>query len=482
MASSASDPSTRVIAGSTLGDGRYAVTRLLGEGSQGQTLEAIDKLNGQLVAIKRFSIRGAASWKDVELAEREARVLAQLDHPALPKHLAQFEEDGALLLVMSLVEGETLASKREQGQLFSTVEVMQLLWQLGGVLTYLHNRAPPVIHRDVKPRNILQRPDGSFALVDFGSVRDRLKADGSTVVGTFGFMAPEQFQGRALPVTDVYGLGATALVLLTGTAPEDQPHQGLAIDVKAALGAGADPRVVQLLSSMLHPDPDQRLVDLQPAMEQLFGQRPEFFAGARGGRRAASASVPPSRETPRQDRQSEREPSSPGEQARASGTSGSDHPQRARGTNSWGGPVLVLVLVLGLWTARVATWALMRFSLPLLLIALSLVFGEALRRAANKVRSVGKRGDEGLRRASRRVRSAGMRQETTPQPRSATPPPPRAEGTAGSARRAERVRVDAWPNRQRQRATVRGKARVIETELEELESEPDGNEASRRRR
>jgi len=99
MASRASVPSTRVIAGSTLGDGRYAVTRLLGQGSQGQTLEAIDKLNGQLVAIKRFSIRGAASWKDVELAEREARVLAQLDHPALPKHLAQFEEDGALLLV-----------------------------------------------------------------------------------------------------------------------------------------------------------------------------------------------------------------------------------------------------------------------------------------------------------------------------------------------------------------------------------------------
>ncbi|MCA9644547.1 MAG: serine/threonine protein kinase [Polyangiaceae bacterium] len=253
-------------AGDSLGRGRYAVTQLIGEGAQGQTLQAIDKRDGTLVAIKRFSVRGASSWKDVELAEREARVLAQLDHPALPRHLDHFEEDGALYLVMTLVEGESLAELRRQGKLLGTAEVRTLLTQMADVLGYLSQRAPPVIHRDIKPSNIVRRPDGSYALVDFGSVRDHLKADGSTVVGTFGYMAPEQFQGRALAVSDVYGLGATALTLLTGVAPDQQPHRGLGIDVESALGAGADSELVALLSGMLTPDPDVRTRDLKAAL------------------------------------------------------------------------------------------------------------------------------------------------------------------------------------------------------------------------
>ena len=85
-------------------------------------------------------------------------------------------------------------------------------------------------------------PDGSFAFVDFGAVRDKLRPEGgSTIVGTFGYMAPEQFQGRALPASDVYAIGATALSMLTGRQPEDLPHKGLAIDVRAALGRSRQP-------------------------------------------------------------------------------------------------------------------------------------------------------------------------------------------------------------------------------------------------
>ncbi|MGE0324830.1 MAG: serine/threonine-protein kinase [Polyangiaceae bacterium] len=253
-------------AGDSLGNGRYVVTQLIGEGAQGQTLQAIDKRDGTLVAIKRFSVRGASSWKDVELAEREARVLAQLDHPGLPRHLDHFEEDGALYLVMSLVEGESLAELRQRGELLDAAEVRSLLAQMAEVLNYLGRRAPPVIHRDIKPSNIVRRANGSYALVDFGSVRDHLKRDGSTVVGTFGYMAPEQFQGRALPVSDVYGLGATALTVLTGVAPDQQPHRGLGIDVARALGPGADSELVALLGGMLTPDPDVRTRDLVAAL------------------------------------------------------------------------------------------------------------------------------------------------------------------------------------------------------------------------
>ena len=82
----------------SLRDERYAVIGLLAEGSQGATLDAVDKRDGRPVAIKRFQVKGARSWKDVELAEREARVLRRLSHPALPEHVEHFEEDGALRL------------------------------------------------------------------------------------------------------------------------------------------------------------------------------------------------------------------------------------------------------------------------------------------------------------------------------------------------------------------------------------------------
>ncbi len=225
-----------------LHQGRYAVVRVLGQGAQGATLEAVDKQGGRPVAIKRFQVRGADSWKDVELAEREAHVLAQLSHPALPVYLDHFEEDGCLYLVMERIEGESLAALRAQGGRLEHTEVARLLGEIGDALDYLHGRVPPVIHRDLKPSNIIRRPDGSFCLVDFGSVRASLEpSGGSTVVGTFGYMAPEQFQGRALPATDIYGLGATLLTLLSDQEPEDLPHRGLAIDVKAALGGAVSP-------------------------------------------------------------------------------------------------------------------------------------------------------------------------------------------------------------------------------------------------
>ncbi|MBX3183385.1 MAG: serine/threonine protein kinase [Polyangiaceae bacterium] len=387
------------------GGHRYVVTRSLGRGAQGHTLEAIDKASGDLVAIKRFQVRGAASWKDFELAEREARVLAQLSHPSLPRYLDHFEEDGALLLVMSLVPGQDLEARREQGAALETRQVLELLRAIGDVLRYLRGKAPPVIHRDIKPRNIIQRDDGGFSLVDFGSVRDRLKEDGSTIAGTYGYMAPEQFQGRALPVSDVYGLGATALVLLTGVSPEDQPHQGLAIDVRRALGAGADPRLVQLLSWMLTPDPDQRLVDVPQGIEQLFGPpeaeppKPEEAAEAKGPQEAK-----PRRERSKRSAKTKAKTSARRTAERHASGELSD---RFRLRFSLGGLLVGLVLTV-LVAARVANFALLRVSLPLLLgflfTFISLVFRRKMPRASEGLRDAAERGDRQLRRAALRVR------------------------------------------------------------------------------
>lgn len=279
-----------------LKNGRYTLLRTLGEGSQAETWEARDngakkkhpdpanlardfdtyvrRAKGEakhdpnprgLVAIKCFRVGKAKAWKDVELAEREATTLATLDHPNLPEYLEHFEEDGALYLVMEKIEGDVLVPGKTKD-----VDVARMLADIGGALRYLHGRSPSLVHRDVKPGNIIRRPDGSYTLVDLGAVRDRLKpAGGSTVVGTFGYMAPEQFQGRASPQSDLYGLGATALAMITGRQPEDLPHQGLGIDVKASLPRGTSRALAKALSAMLEPDPNDRAESIDDVLALL---------------------------------------------------------------------------------------------------------------------------------------------------------------------------------------------------------------------
>ncbi|MGA3124278.1 MAG: serine/threonine-protein kinase [Polyangiaceae bacterium] len=267
----------------TLQGGRFFLTGLLGEGAQGRTFDAIDRRDGRGVAVKRFDVRGASRWKDAELAEREARVLQSLCHPKLPRYIDHFEEQGSLYLVMEKIEGETLASLRARGRTLAPAEILRFLDDAADVLDYLHRRPVPVIHRDLKPGNVLRRSDGSFAFVDFGAVRDKLRPEGgSTVVGTFGYMAPEQFQGRALPASDVYAVGATALSLLIGCEPETLPHRGLAIDVRASVEQRVDGALADLLARMLEPDPDRRPGRLRALLDALragSADRPHPFDG-----------------------------------------------------------------------------------------------------------------------------------------------------------------------------------------------------------
>lgn len=251
-----------------LRDGRYVLRGRLGEGAQGITFDAVDVRDGRAVAIKRFDVQGARSWKEVELAEREARVLQALDHPYLPRYVDHFEEGGALHLVMEKVEGETLdAIIRREGAL-SEKDVRRLLACADHAFTYLHGRSAQTVHRDVKPRNIIRRPDGSYVFVDFGAVSEKLRPrGGSTIVGTYGYMAPEQLQGRALPATDIYAVGATAVAALSGIEPEALPHRGLRIDVRAALAGRASANMISALEQMLEPDPDRRAASIGPLLE-----------------------------------------------------------------------------------------------------------------------------------------------------------------------------------------------------------------------
>jgi hypothetical protein len=372
--------------------GRYVVTKSLGEGSQGSTFEAVDKREGRLVAIKRFDVRGAKAWKDVELAEREARVLASLHHPKLPAYIEHFEEGGRLYLVMEKIEGKSLAEMLRSKDRFDEGSALRLLRDASDTLGYLHGQG--VVHRDLKPGNVIQRSDGSFAFVDFGAVRDRMKPEGgSTVVGTFGYMAPEQFQGRAQPASDVYAIGATAVAMLTGRQPEELPHRGLGVDVRAALRGLASPALTSTLERMLEPDPDRRATRVEV---------PRSAPPPRAARQDASPRARrPFTDGWDDERWSEgwgmsrREARRVWKEARRARREARKVTRRGRPRGPWLFLPLLAVLV-GLAIARVAVSIALLVVVPACLWILSLVFGRGLRDAARAVTSGGKRAYEAI--------------------------------------------------------------------------------------
>ena len=149
-------------------------------------------------------------------------------------------------------------------------EVVRIVWELLDLLEYLHTLSPPVYHRDIKPGNIMRRPSGPLALIDFGSVRDALVEEtigDSTVVGTFGYMAPEQFQGRAFPGTDLYGLGVTAAVLLTRREPHTMVDGSGRLQWRPY--ANVDPDLAALIDALVQTDPRHRVSAVPEARARL---------------------------------------------------------------------------------------------------------------------------------------------------------------------------------------------------------------------
>jgi serine/threonine protein kinase len=146
-----------------------------------------------------------------------------------------------------------------------------------------------VIHRDLKPSNIVRAPDGKIALVDFGGVLDAARErGGSTIVGTFGYMAPEQLHGQVKPATDIYALGATIVALAGGIEPEDVPRNGLRMDLDRHLPS-LDPGFRAALTAMTDPDPDKRPQRARDVVALLARTRlPRTEAGAPASRSLAT--------------------------------------------------------------------------------------------------------------------------------------------------------------------------------------------------
>ncbi|MEG4996694.1 serine/threonine protein kinase [Microcoleus sp. B4-D4] len=263
---------------------RYEVQRQLGKQTGRQTLLARDLQTQELVVIKQLFLGGDFEWQDLKLFEREAETLKSLSYPAIPRYLDYLEIDEpdtkGFALVQAYVEGKTLEEHLRSGRTFSENEVKELAKSLLEILIYLHEEQdPPVIHRDIKPSNILLHSRsahsvGQVYLVDFGSVQNQAAKFGGTitVVGTYGYMAPEQFGGRSVPASDLYGLGATLIYLVTGLHPTELSQQDLKIQFADRV-THLNSSLIDWLEWMTEPSLDKRLSSAGEAWISLKNPR-----------------------------------------------------------------------------------------------------------------------------------------------------------------------------------------------------------------
>lgn len=253
---------------------RYQLQRKLGQTAGRQTWLALDQASQPPtpVIIKFLAFVDQVNWDTLKLFEREASILKQLNHPAIPNYRDYFSIDDRVLwfgLVQEYIPGQSLSELIQQGKRFSLRQVQQMATELLQILVYLHSLTPPVFHRDIKPSNLILDECDRIFLIDFGAVQDRAAIEGSTftVVGTYGYAPMEQFGGRTVAASDLYSLGATLIHLLTGVSPADLPQRNLQIQFEDQINLPSS--IVRWLQVLTHPDVTQRFASAQAALDAL---------------------------------------------------------------------------------------------------------------------------------------------------------------------------------------------------------------------
>ncbi len=257
---------------------RYQIQQQLGKQAGRRTYLARDLETAQLAVVKLLLFTPDFAWEHLKLFEREAAVLQTLSHPSIPQYLDYFEVDlpdcKGFALIQTYIEASSLEEHLQKGRFFSEPEIRQLAKSLLEILQYLHSHSPCIIHRDIKPSNILSNNRsgnsiGQVYLVDFGAVQTVAAREGATItiVGTYGYMPPEQFGGRAVPASDLYSLGATFIYLLTGTHPADLPTQEGRIQFENLIQQ--NPGFIHWLQRMVEPSLERRFKSAEAALIAL---------------------------------------------------------------------------------------------------------------------------------------------------------------------------------------------------------------------
>jgi serine/threonine protein kinase len=255
---------------------RYQLQQQLGNNAGRQTWLAQDLQSGEKVTVKLLAFSPQMEWDEFKLFEREAAVLKQLNHPRIPQYRDYFSLDqkiGAGLcwfgLVQDYIPGKSLQKLLNEGKRFTESQVRSIAKQVLEILIYLHGLNSPVLHRDIKPNNLILGEDKQIYLVDFGAVQDSAAVEGVTftVVGTSGYAPLEQFWGQAVPASDLYALGATLIHLLTGVPPADLPQRNLRIQFREQVSINS--QLISWIEALTEPDLDLRLSCASQALDAL---------------------------------------------------------------------------------------------------------------------------------------------------------------------------------------------------------------------
>lgn len=212
-------------------DDKYEILKLVGRGGMSKVYLAMDKRLNKQWAVKEIEKRAKDGNNEVVIqsAIAEANLIKQLDHPAIVRIVDIIDNGNVIYIIEDYIEGETLSTILEENGPQPQEAVIDWAKQICEALEYLHTRKPPIIYRDMKPGNVMLKPDGNIKVIDFGIAReykDKSLAD-TVSLGTKGYAAPEQFggQGQTDARTDIYCLGVTLYHLLTGQNPCEPPYE-----------------------------------------------------------------------------------------------------------------------------------------------------------------------------------------------------------------------------------------------------------------
>lgn len=220
---------TGISPGSYLLD-HYRIIKEIGRGGMSTVYLAVDEFRNKSVAVKVALKENTIDFGSiVQSLNAEVDIMKRLAHPFLPRIYDVIEKPDMMVIIMDYIEGRTVKSIIEEYGAMTEDQVIKIGRQLCEALQYLHQMTPPIIYRDMKPGNIMMRPNGDVMLIDFGTAREfkeRNLAD-TTCLGTVGYAAPEQFggMGQTDARTDVYGLGVTLYHLITNMNPSEPPYE-----------------------------------------------------------------------------------------------------------------------------------------------------------------------------------------------------------------------------------------------------------------
>ena len=244
---------------------KYELLKEIGRGGMSVVYLAMDRHLNKQWAVKKVDIKGTSREDEAALRNvwAEAELLKKLDHPAFPRIVDIFSERGSLYIVMDYIEGETLERIiREEGAR-PEEQVFDWAIQLCRAIGYLHSLSPPVVYRDLKPSNIMLRPEGQIKIIDFGIAREYQGSRDTIIMGTAGYAPPEQLTGQTEPRSDIFALGMTMRALALGCGPDGsaEAENSLSESLSAIIGrcicpdpAGRYESAEELLYDLEHPE------------------------------------------------------------------------------------------------------------------------------------------------------------------------------------------------------------------------------------